>query len=150
MSIFSVSSNFTRPNDTTAYDQHDLVANSTTAGSVTPLSWGVPLNSKIWRAVIVKSGATATNASFILNLFGASPTVANGDNGALSHTRSKFLDKLALDATSSKASDECVIAATFSVPVFNLGYGTVYGLLQANAAYTPTAQEVFTVFLIGE
>jgi hypothetical protein len=38
MLINTVSATFTRPSDTTAYASGDLVANSTTAGSVTPLT----------------------------------------------------------------------------------------------------------------
>jgi hypothetical protein len=90
-----VSSNFTRPNDTTAYASGDLVANNTTAGSVTPLSWDVhrsPSGSfRVNRVKVKKSGAVVTNASFRLHLYSTAPTVANGDNGAWSSSEAGYL-----------------------------------------------------------
>jgi len=82
-----VTATFTRPADTTAYASADLVANSTTAGSVTPMSFAVGrpnAGGQIRRVRIVKSGTSAANATFRLHLYSASPTVANGDNGAFS------------------------------------------------------------------
>ena len=57
------SGTFTRPTDTTAYTSGDLVGNSTTAGSVVPLSFTFPAKRiKLYGAKITKSAAAITNA----------------------------------------------------------------------------------------
>lgn len=157
MPVRLASANFTRPADTTAYASGDLVANSTTAGSVTPLSWALARTGQqsaagmIRRARIRKTGTGVTNASFRVHLYRASPTPANGDNGAWS--TNKAADYLgALDATVDRAFTDG--AAGNGLPVngseisFDLSATsgrTLYGLLEARSAYTPTSAEVFTV-----
>jgi hypothetical protein len=146
---------FTRPNDTTAYASGDLVANSTTAGSVVPLSWAAErlasYGTLLRRVRLRKSGTSVTNAQFRLHLYAASPTVANGDNAAWS--TSGVADYLgSFDVTLDKAFTDG--AAGSGVPsagnelnaVSATGI-TIYGLLEARAAYTPVANEVFTVTL---
>lgn len=159
MKILEVSSNFTRPADTTAYAAGDLVANSTTAGSVTPLTfrlgYGQALVLKQARLKI--NSATNTNASFNLHLYSSSPTVTNGDNGAWLSTSSNYLGTLALNGTTQAFSDNVVAVGTYvntsvGVPwvvVGDTNY-TLYGLLSATAAYTPTSGGIFTVTLVGE
>jgi hypothetical protein len=146
---------FTRPNDTTAYASGDLVANSTTAGSVTPLTFtniARPMHGSglIRSCSIRKTGTSTTNASFRVHFFSASPTVSNGDNGAL--TGNLFATYLGgCDVTIDRAFADGSFGK--GLPVigteveFELGKGntTLYALLEARAAYTPTAQEVFTV-----
>ena len=76
------SASFTRPGDTTAYASGDLVANSTTAGSVvTPVvpvsrSRRVPSAEqlRVDRIKLLKSTVTTTNASFRVHLYKAAPT----------------------------------------------------------------------------
>lgn len=151
MSTFTISSTFTRPNNTTAYADEDLVSDNTTAASITPLKFTLPAGpsgGKIHRVRLIKSVATATNANFTLYLFGSAPTVTNGDNGAYVSIVADSLASIALDMTTSTTSDDCVVTNSFSVPVI-VG-PVVYGLLKAEAAYTPGAQEVFTVSLFGE
>src|SRR3990167_2992553 len=104
----TVSASFTRPADTTAYTSGDLIANNTTAGSVTPLSFPIP-NGRgcfIWRAKILKSGATATNASFRLHLFKNSPTVTGGDNAALAHIEADYQGFIDVIVSGSLGSDD--------------------------------------------
>ncbi len=155
----TVSAPFTRPSDTTAYASGDLVANSTTAGSVTPLSFHVAgtRGCKIWRAKILKSGATATNASFRLHLFKDSPTVTNGDNGALAHIEANYQGFIDVVVSGSLGSDDnsgvgiFVNNALFSpLAIYTDTDQVLYGLLEARAAYTPASAEVFTVSLVGE
>lgn len=154
MLIFNPLASFTRPADTTAYASGDLVANSTTAGSVTPLSFVLGGFSalgqlRLVRARITKSGTTATNANFRLHLYQSSPTPANGDNGAWS--TSGAADWLGnIDVTSMLAfTDGCT--GTGSLPAGSEAFlrlkagATIYGLLEAKAAYTPASAEVFTV-----
>ena len=147
-STFRVVSSFTRPADTTAYATNDLVANSTTAASVTPMSFTLPLNALVTFASLSKSTNTATNANFTLWLFGSSPTVTNGDNAAFAPTFSKALGSFQLDATGSLFSDNAGSVNRFSNNPIPIG-GTIYGLLLASAAYTPASAEVFTVTVGG-
>lgn len=150
---------FTRPADTTAYASGDLVANSTTAGSVAPMAFLVDASSaigKVRRARIAKSNATVTNAQFRLHLYSSAPTPTNGDNGAWLTTTSGYLGSLSLGAAMSKvfsdgAEDIAVpdqgVEITFGgLPAQGPG-AALYGLLEARAAYAPASAEVFTVTL---
>jgi hypothetical protein len=154
--ISNPSANFTRPNDTTAYASGDLVANSTTAGSVTAMSWTAARVAAgsffIRRAKFRKSGTGTTNASFRLHLFVASPaTITNGDNGAFSV--SGVADYLgAFDVTADRAFTDGAYGTALPIAGSEINVKlasgqTIYGLIEARAAYTPTAQEVFTVDL---
>lgn len=156
MQIWNPSVSFTRPNDTTAYASGDLVANSTTAGLVVPMQFPVQGNSmpgstRITRLRLTKSNISPTNAQFRVHLYGALPTPTNGDNGAwLTDQALNYLG--AIDVASMKAfSDGCsdVGAATagseflIRLPAAKI----IYALLEAKAAYTPVANEVFTLTL---
>lgn len=157
MQISSPSANFTRPADTTAYASGDLVANSTTAGSVVPLSWALGSSSisapiTIKRARIVTDATAVTNLNLRLHLYDASPVPANGDNGAYSTTKAaNYLGYISCDGTTTpgaKFSDGAVaIGAITAGAEINVrpGTATVYGLLEALAAYTPASAEVVTV-----
>lgn len=154
MNLISTSTSFTRPADTTAYAANDLVANSTTAGSVVPMSFTIPKLSgfKLYKVSIARSNATVTNAKFNLHLYGLSPTCSNGDNGAWLTTASNWLGSFAVDGSTQTFSDTSTayaISATYPFLLLPAGR-TIYGLLQATAAYTPASAEVFTVTLTGE
>lgn len=141
----------TRPGNTDAYASGDLVANDTVAGSVVPLSFAVArvaAGSGMIRRVRLRTSSTSvTLASFRLHLYSASPTVTNGDNGVwLSDNAANYLG--ALDITIDRAFSDG--AAGNGVPVsgseinFKLASGsTVYGLLEARAAYVPTNAGTF-------
>lgn len=148
----TASATFTRPADVTAYASGDLMANSTTAGSVTPLSFtpvrasgrGVQIN----RARVSKTGTGVSGAVLRVHLYEASPTVANGDNGAFSTSQAAtylgYFDVTAMTAFTDGAAG-----------LGSLGTGaqasttatTIYALLEARGAYTPASGEVFTVTL---
>lgn len=147
-----VSANFTRPADTNAYALGDLVANDTTAASVTPMSFAVAratgLGAMMRRARVRKTGTATASALFRLHLYTATPTVTNGDNGAwLSDNGANYLG--AFDITVDKAFSDG--AAGNGAPLIgseiNTVADTVYGLLEARAAYTPGSAEVFTITL---
>jgi hypothetical protein len=153
-----ISANFSRPADTTAYVSGDLVANSTTAGSVTPLSFSAARvaagNFKVSRARLKKSNTSTTNATFRLHLYLTSPTCANGDNGAWSTTESGYLGSFDLDMTGGNGRAFTDAAKVIGVPavgseiIAKLSSGsTIYGLLEARAGYTPASGETFTVEL---
>lgn len=152
------SANFTRPADTTAYASGDLVANSTTAASVVPLSRTVARDVstaiQVTRARLKKSTTGLTNASFRLHLYHSDPSastgITNGDNGAWLTKHAGYAGSI--DVTIDKAFSDA--AAGIGIP--NSGAGTfittapagvLYGLLEARGAYTPGSAEVFTVDL---
>lgn len=156
MQLIQTSASFIRPADTNAYTANDLIANSTTAGSVVPMIFTLPYGGalKLWRASVAFNSSTVTNAKFLLHLYNSSPTPTNGDNAAWLTTSSGWLTSVAVDGTTNTFSDSTVAySAAFTSPTIILASGNtraVYGLLTATAAYTPTSAEVFTVTLVGE
>jgi hypothetical protein len=146
---------FTRPADTTAYASGDLVANSTTAGSVVPMTFNTARDTGaggvISRVRLRKSGTSITSASFRLHLYNVSPTVSNGDNGAwLTTGAGTYIGSF--DITMDKAFSDGAVGVgipTVGTDIrFRLRSGsTHYGVLEARAAYTPANAEVFTVEL---
>jgi len=148
-----VSTSFTRPADTIAYASGDLVANSTTAGSVVPMTFAIGRNAgtlggMIRRIRLRKTGTSTTNAQFRLHLYSSSPTPSNGDNGAwLTDQAANYVG--AIDVTCDKVFTDG--AAGNGVPVvgseINFTAATYYGLLEARAGYTPASGETFNVLL---
>lgn len=152
--IKEVTATFTRPDNTTAYASGDLVANSVTEGSVVPLAFtpSHKIDSMfVRRARVVKSGVSVTNASFRLHLFKSIPTtITNGDNGAFSVSNAAgYLG--ALDVTLGNVFTDGAHGSALPMSGNEIslaqGNGTIYGLLEARAAYTPLSGEVFTVTL---
>ena len=159
-----IQASFTRPDDTTLYTSGDLVANSTTAGSVVPLSFENVVRTagdcvRIERVRVEKSGTSLTNASFRLHLFEASPTPTVGDNGAFNNAGA-----LATNSVLNMAGTFPVSmiwsgsdgAAGIGVPTTGSGATcsptagtTLFGLLEVTGAYTPVSGEVFYVVLEG-
>lgn len=149
------SSSFTRPANTTAYASGDLVANNTAAGSVTPLSWTAARvaagSFMVRRARLTTSSTSTTNASFRLHLYSASPTVTNGDNGVwLSNEADDYLGSMDITvdkAFSDGASGQGSPGIGSDINVKLASGQTIYGLLEARAAYTPTSAGTFAVTL---
>lgn len=153
-----LAASFIRPADTTAYASADLVADSTTAGAVAPLSWNAARikcgTGVVRRARLKKSSPTTTNGSFRLHLYSQRPTVTNGDNGAWVSPHAGYLGSIDLDTTGTSGrawSDSSGVQGSPAVGseiTFELPDGIqLFGLLEARAAYTPVASEVFTVEL---
>lgn len=154
--VANPSASFTRPADTTAYASGDLVANSTTAGSVVPMSFTAARVSaggfRVRRARIKKSDATLTNAQFRLHLYGADPSastgITNGDGAAWLTKHANYIGSIDITvdkAFSDSSAGSAAPAATLHV---TLASGqTVWGLLEARAAYVPVSAESFTVAL---
>lgn len=149
--IKSVTDSFSRPANTTAYQAADLVANSETAGSVVPLTFSTGRGGlRIKAASITKTDETdVANSDFSLHLFTSSPTVANGDNGALSYDfSSKFAD---IDFATMVAATDVAWALNQGLDLnAYTASGTIYGLIEADGAYGPASAEVFSVTLIFE
>lgn len=156
MKIITTIASFTRPADTTAYTANDLVANSTTAANVVPMTFTIGYGSclKIMQAKIKFNSATNTNGKFLIHMYNISPTVTNGDNGAWLTTESNYCGNIAVDCTAQTFSDSSTGIGTYvntsvEVPLLISGF-QFFGLLQATAAYTPISAEVLTVSLTGE
>jgi hypothetical protein len=146
----------TRPADTTQYAAADLVADSTTAGSVTyptiQCARYADQPTTLLRMRLRKSGTVILNASFRVHLYNAQPTVSNGDNAAwLTNNVANYVG--AFDVTISRAFTDGSIGFGFPVtgsvdittPVSGQNY--LFYLIEARAAYTPISGEVFTPIL---
>ena len=159
--ILTPSASFTRPADTTQYASGDLVANSTTAASVTALSWviGSPDSRKgfVRRLKMWSSDNDLTNASFRVHFYTSNPCITaptNGDNGAyaVAVTGANSIYLGSIDVTLDRIIND---ADAFGIGVpgagaeinYDLGATgtTLYALIEARAAYTPASAEVFTV-----
>lgn len=154
--IVNPTDNFTRPADTTAYASGDLVANSTTAGSVVSLNFASSARytqgaGKVTRCRLEKSTTSLTNASFRVHIYTAAPTgIANGDNGAWSTNRAGYIG--AIDITMDRAFVDGAYGEDNPMGneyiFFKLSSGqALRGLIEARAAYTPGSAEVFTAWL---
>lgn len=150
----TVSANFTRPADTTAYASGDLMANSTTAGSVVPMTFKDVVRSpgahaQLRRVRVYTSSTSVTNAAFRVHLYdAASITCANGDNAAWSTNRaSGYLGSV--DVTVDKAMTDGACGAATAEINFSPALTTtnILGLMEARGAYTPTSAGVFNVVL---
>lgn len=152
------SNTITRPADTTQYASGDLIADTTTAASVTPFSFAGAVKTpgrsiRIERIKVRTSNTSLTNASFRIWLFYTSPTVTNGDNGALTGNLTSAVIG-SLDVTLNRAWADG--ASGTATPTFgnamlvelNAG-STMYALMEAQAAYTPTSAQTFSLELEG-
>lgn len=165
MGYLRESASFTRPANTTAYAAGDLVANDATAGgglvvvptvSLLRLSQGLRVSGG-W---LEKSGATVTNAAFLVHLFsGAIPVPTKGDNEALAASQvyatsggNAYRGSLSFAAADWKVfSDRSVC---FGIPLVTSRTQILLGaspaelelafLIEANAAYTPASAETFS------
>jgi hypothetical protein len=156
------SATFNRPADTTPYASGDLVADTTTAVSVTPMQFTIARAAagaaSAIKARLRKTGTSITNAAFRLHLWSTAPTVASGDNGVLSATASaSYLGSIDFPtpATNGLGNNMFSDGACFNgTPLVGqaitaaLSSGqVVYGLLEARGAYTPASGETFAVAL---
>lgn len=144
----------TRPADTTAYTTGDLVANSTTAGSVVPLEFDVGGGSGMVRKIRIRTNRTSggtTNAVFRVFLFRTAPTVAGGDNAAFNPANAaNFID--AMDVVlneqfsdgAANSSNGAAGEINYSLPS---GSTKLFGLVRAGAGYTPASAEQISVAL---
>lgn len=150
--IAAISATFNRPADTTAYASGDLVANSTTAASVTPLTFATAArvaagSLTIKRVKLKKSNTSITNAQFRIHFYTVSPTgVVNGDNGAWSTNDNTYLGSVDITMDRSMVDSANGIVAA-DIPIKLPSGQTIYALLEARAAYAPASAETFTLYL---
>ena len=151
---------FTRPADTTTYALNDLVANSTTAGSVTPLSFtgatisGAGGSGEIVGVVVSKLGTATLVAR--THWFTASPTVNQGDNSGLSLASFDqdnyigFIDVTVNDPVtdtdaSGAATGALGVSSPTSLPYTLASTDTLYCLIEAQNLWIPQASDVIAV-----
>lgn len=148
---------FVRPADTTAYASGDLIANSTTAGSVVLLNFG-SVDGVIEGGRIRKTSNTTANTAFRMWLYQlplsvdlTALTVANGDNGALSlSTLANFLGRMSCAAMETHASLTQAwgpLSCDDALRYVCNGQRLI-GALEARAAYAPASAETFEVTFV--
>lgn len=145
--MLRATSTFVRPADTTQYAAGDLVANSTTAGSVTPLSFVSPKGQPhyIKSVSLYHTDQDATGSTFRVWFLSSSPTVTNGDNGALAGIdAATVLGTVAITADQNCGDTYGIAAAPVGMAVS----GTVYAVIEATGTYTPASAETFGVSVV--
>jgi|WetSurMetagenome_2_1015567.scaffolds.fasta_scaffold175314_2 hypothetical protein len=152
---------FARPNDPNAYTAGDAVANSTTAGSVNPVSFTVsdtndaPVALRSATLAINGTAAGTANASFRLHLFRNSPTATAGDNAPFTYPAiaSEYLGSLSGQALLFSDGSVATLYPDGSGQDIlcrpTSGGRTIYGLLQTLTAFTPAASATKTLTLKG-
>lgn len=152
--IANPSSSFAVPNSAATYAIGDLIANSATAGSVTPMQKTI-VRTAAGAAVIVKgrfykTGTGIVGASFREHYFTSSPTVTNGDDGVFLPnqclTRIGSIDYNLADMVVHSDGVSCMGIPTTGYPItVDLPSGSVvYSLIEARGAYVRTAAETIT------
>lgn len=155
---------FTRPANTTAYAFGQTIANSVTAGSVTPMPFaicpanGVPvyiIKARIYYQTSGNAGIALTAGQILrLHLFGQSPTVAAGDGATFSNTMVNWMGTLTgsftYDGTDWSVGELAPDFASFVECNPAGGSSTIYGLLESRGAWTPTSGGIIFVDLIEQ
>jgi hypothetical protein len=148
-----VAAQFTRPNNTTPYTVGNLVGNSTTGASVTPIT--LPLarvndSSFTIHGIRLKcSDQAALNAVIRVHLYKSSPTISSGDGVAMLTTESDWIGSL--DVTLNQAFADAVKgiltagdgADFLCIPA--TGTQNIFAVLQTQTAFQPAAQSVWTL-----
>lgn len=156
MRIHTPSSTLTRPANTTAYAANDLVASSTTAGSiVVPSFTAVPVGGmsgyieRIRLATNKTSGMASIN--FTVRLWSEAPTYTNGDNGAYAVATNE--DALLGTFTTAGMLQGATGASVEDAPDigtrvgFNLSSASrlIYWDLEIESTLTPASAQTFTI-----
>lgn len=140
---------FTRPSDTTAYAAQDVVSDSTTAPALLTFAGAARVNGGsglILSARHLKSSTTTTGASYRLHLYRVAPTTIN-DNAQFTLLYANRASRIGFidfnHASGGTGSDSTSALATFvNLPlVCDAASASLFGILVASAAYTPTSGE---------
>lgn len=149
------SESMTRPADTAIYASGDLVANSTSAGSVAYTAIEVAREAGgsgvIPRVRLHKTGTSVTSAAFRVHLFsGDAPAFTNGDNGVF--IPSNTLGYLgAFEVVSMLAGSDGASGEGYPLVGPSIGFdlagsdNSIHWCLEARGTYTPASAEVFTL-----
>lgn len=154
--MFEAQDSVTRPADTTAYTAGDAVSDNAT----TPTAAGYfALDFKgqaggafqLTDLTMHKSVANATNAAFDLLLFTTAPAFAGWeDNAAIAITDAEMLEckgvvRFVASGWTSVITGDIQTVTSQIVIVPTSASSTVYGILVASGAYTPTSGEILTI-----
>jgi hypothetical protein len=155
-----------RPSDTTQYAALDLVANSTTTGSVINriFTFDVfPGQLELKRCTMMKTDTDIVTAGFNLHLFDVAPTYSvSGDNGAMSAnttvTLGSYLGTMliaSMVATKSHAIGQGIPLVGEGIrwrPTHTVGQQTVdlYGVLSTVSTYTPSSAGTTQITIEGD
>lgn len=147
------SNTITRPADTTAYVSGDLVANSTTAGSVTPFSFSNATRvaagtSEIVGVRLYKSGTSISNANFRIHFYRATVTPSNGDNGAWLTPYDNYVGSfdVTMDKVFTNGAEGAGLPTVGMARRFTLPSGTtLFALIEVRGAYVPGTSEQFYI-----
>lgn len=149
-----VGGSFSRPADTTAYAVGDLIANSTTAGSVTPIASAaarVNAGTGVIRRIRVSTTQTALAGTEIVrvHLFKTSPTVTNGDNGAFAANGITSLALGYTDVVLNHVYNDGSKGFSSADIVFDAAGGSqnIYALLETRTAFTPSSAATYALAL---
>ena len=152
-------STITRPANTSAYALHDVIASSTTAGDVVPLQFKSLGNTIAGNGYITQAKLWVTGASFAtplrLHLFTEQPADI-ADNAQFPLTISMAEQHIGyIDFSASIVGGTGSDASLFELDDIRMlirskglrGSNDIYGLLVAQAAFTPTSGQQFRVEL---
>lgn len=144
---------FTRPSNTTAYAAGDLIANSTTAGSVTPFTFGGNGTNGFITGGICGMSAS-TSCTIRVHFLKTSHAVTNGDNGLLVFTSlglANYIGYMDFDfegsAVTAIGASGGGVAQSVSAPLSYVGLsgGNIYAFFQARTAFTPANAGTFNL-----
>lgn len=136
---------FARPADATAYAVGDLIANSTTAGSVVPLTFAsAGATGTITGVVVNKSGSAV--AQVRVHFMKTAHAVTNGDNGGIVFTAIDLDNYLgSMDVNLSDLAGGGVMGEAYGAIDYATAAGSIYAFLEALSAFTPASAETLTV-----
>jgi hypothetical protein len=149
----------TRPNDTNQYTAGDAISDSTSAPTVMTFRNAIREGSgAIQQAYLLDSANQSTKLDAELWLFSTAPTAVN-DNAAITFTDAELANLVAVIdfsvadakvglATSGAGGNAINIQGSLGIPVSLQAHSNdLFGVLVARNAYTPVAQEAFTITL---
>lgn len=163
--VQTVTGAMTRPADTNAYVQYDLIANATSGAVAAELANAVRARGEGFRwegARLRSNNALAKGKTFRLHLFRAAPSLTVNDNGVFNASGAQtlavadiagyvgYLDLILSEAGVAGAAGRANLAGVRSItPTPDLSLWWVLEVRDA-AGYTPTNGEVFSLVLEGQ
>lgn len=155
----SVTANFTRPSDTTAYAVGDVVCNSTSAPTVLTFSGMANSNGLggvLQTAFLYLGSNPSTKPVYDLFLFDTSPTIDN-DNSTFTPTDTEILTCVGVISFGVGIPGDTTGTGTNTVyqanPMLSYicasGATALYGVLVARNAVTPTSADTYNFRLVA-
>lgn len=149
------SSTTTRPNDNAPYVAFDTVCASTTAGSCVPFTWTglrtAGATAWVFKANLQTSDTALISTTFVIHLYGATPTSSVGDNATFLTTTSSHFCDITITMNSYAFTDSVQgsgIPNNSNACMFNPPSGTTMsGYLETKSPFTPVANSTFAVSL---